>query len=567
VDNKESGAIRPLVIRTAEQLNGLRKYAIEHNLPENIYEDFGVFARIMRPSWGDEELEWQWFHDYMCKYYQSIIDGKHNVYTVEAPPQIGKSVLLVLFLLYSFGINPNLRAIYYTYSEDRAIEVVKDYILPIMASDKYNTIFPHILLKSDMPKRDKTSKNLMQSKTSTLKDNEFTLSDPFGNNYRGKLVARGSGQGVQGKSADLAVIDDYAPSSQAVSSENFRRKLKRWMITDVISRFQKSTKFVIVCTRWYADDCIGVARQKVATINEQLKIEGISPLLYKSIKLRAEYRITDDNPPEDPRKKSGDWLWRDFIPKFLWAKGEEDYEAMYNCDESAADFRQQITERDFGYYDELPDVAGRYMFSIDGASTTNKNSDHTAIGYWFVSGFRRYLVKLWYVKMEIPDLTRFVKGLLDEYDYDECLIEFASAGVPLSQSLKDDNYNNITKLGFSGRPIESKTPTKNQDKIAKGNSKMERYLRCIPEFMFEEKRIYVPKADIEHLKTFMQQLTTFDGVDGKADDMVDMATYLIYYTSRQVVKMSKVNTPSGNTPARGNMSYGMFSTQGRFLRR
>jgi len=122
-------------------------------------------------------------------------------------------------------------------------------------------------------------------------------------------------------------------------------------------------------------------------------------------------------------------------------------------------------------------------------------------------------------------------------------------------------------VGFSGRPIESKTPTKNQDKIAKGNSKMERYLRCIPEFMFEEKRIYVPKADIEHLKTFMQQLTTFDGVDGKADDMVDMCTYLIYYTSRQVVKMSKVNTPSGNTPTRGNMSYGMFSAQGRFLRR
>lgn len=567
MNNDSVNNIKPLVKRTQEQINSLRKYALENNLPENVYEDFETFARIMRPSWGEEELEWQWFHSYMCKYYQAIIDGNYNVYTVEAPPQIGKSVLLVVFLIYCLGINPNLRTIYYTYSEDRAVEVVKDYILPMIASKEYKTIFPHILLKSDLPKKDKTSKDLIQTKTSTLKDNEFTLSDPFGNNYRGKLVARGTGQGVQGKSADLAVIDDYAPSSQAVASETFRKKLRRWMITDVISRFQKSTKFVIVCTRWYADDCIGVAKEKVKKINENLLKEGIPPLNYKSIKLRAEYRITDDNPPEDPRKNSGDWLWRDFIPKFLWAKGEEDYEAMYNCDETATDFRQQLTESDFGYYDDIPDLAGRYIFSIDGASTNNKNSDHTAIGYWFVSGFQRYLIKLWYIKMETPELTRFVKGLLDEYDYDECLIEFASAGIPLSQSLKDEHYPNITQLGFSGRPIESNSKTKNKDKIAKGNSKMERYLRCIPEFLFEDKRILLPKQEIEHQKTFVQQLTTFDGVDGKPDDMVDMCTYLVYYTSRQVVKKIKVNTPSSNQPLRGGMNYGIFSPQGRFLSR
>jgi len=298
--------------------------------------------------------------------------------------------------------------------------------------------------------------------------------------------------------------------------------------------------------------------------HEFAKIGEIAPK-YKQVRLRTEFRTTDNNSPRDPRTTPGEWLWKPMLTKYLLARNGVDYQALYNCDPSLSDSTNQLKASDFGYYDELPDVAGRYMFSIDGASTTNKNSDHTAIGYWFVSGFRRYLVKLWYVKMEIPDLTRFVKGLLDEYDYDECLIEFASAGVPLSQSLKDDNYNNITKLGFSGRPIESKTPTKNQDKIAKGNSKMERYLRCIPEFMFEEKRIYVPKADIEHLKTFMQQLTTFDGVDGKADDFVDCATYLIYYTSRQVVKMGKVSVSKDNQPTKKGMNYGLFSQQGRFF--
>lgn len=549
--------VKPLVTRSKEQIALLREHAKENDLPIGIYESFAVFAKYMIPTWGDDELEWQWFHYYMCQYYQGIMDGKVDVYTVEIGPQVGKSALLTLFIMYVFGVNPNLRMIYYTYSEDRAIEVVKDYIIKFMGGDKYKKIFPHVLLKSDLPKKGKDAKALIQSKTATLKDNEFTLSDPFGNNYRGKLVARGTGQGVQGKAADLALIDDYAPSSQAVSSETFRKKLKRWMITDVISRFQKSTKFIIVCTRWYKDDCIGVAREKVIKINEGLAVENIAPLVYQSVKLRAEYRLSDDNPPEDPRKKEGEWLWRDFIPKYLWAKGEEDYEAMYNCDETSSDDKAPLTINDFGYYDELPDVAGRYIFSIDGASTNNKRSDHTAIGYWFVSGFRRYLIKLWYVKKETPELTRFVRNLLDNYKYDECLFEFASAGIPVSQTLKDDGYPNITQLGFSGYPIQDDNRRRPEDKISKGNSKMERYLRVLPEFFYADKRIFIPAKPIEHQAEFLRQMTTFDGVSGRADDLVDMATYLIFHTSKNVFKKSVRKNINKTSLHNTNMRYNL----------
>lgn len=535
--------IKPLVERTPEQVASLRKYAKENGLPEDIYESFITYAQYMIPSFGEEQLEWQWYHYYTAKYYQSIIEGDLSFYTVEIAPQSGKSLILTLFITYCFGINPNLKMIYYTYSEDRAIAVVKEYILTPMSSDKYHKVFPHILLKADLSQKGNDAKSLMQRKTSTLKDTEFTISSPFkGQNYKGKLLARGVSQGVHGYSANLSFIDDYAPTSATASSQNFRNKLERWFFSDVVSRWQPNTKFVIVCTRWYANDIITILREKMELLNDEYAKLSKEPPKYKGIKLRAEYRITDNNPPEDPRTKEGEWLCEAFITKYLMAKGSADYQALYNCDEHAEADRQQIRESDFGYYDQLPDVSGRYIFSIDGAATTNKESDKTAIGYWFVSGFRRYLIRLWYFKKETPQLIEYVKTLLDTNHYDECLIEFASAGIPLSQALKNAGYSNITQLGFSGNPVNSTRKINTEDKIAKGNSKIERYLRVVPEFQYAEKRVFIPRIPVEFQQEMVRQLITFDGTAGRADDLVDMTTYLLFYTTRKILKSYKTNS-------------------------
>lgn len=545
----------PLVTRSAEDLTSLRKYAIEAKLPFDIYESFKTFSYYMIDKWGEAQLDWEWFHYEMANGFQGVVTGECSFLSVECPPQHGKSVLLTLFICYAFGINPNLQIIYATYSEDRAIQVVKEYILSTMSSEKYRKIFPHVLLKADLDKKGSDAKSLLQRKVSSLKDNEFTISSPFGKNYRGKLLARATGQGIHGVAADIFAIDDFVPNAESAASMNFRRKLTDWFYTDAVSRFQPNTKFIIVCTRWYNDDPCGLLEREAKNLVIEFEKNNISPPKFKKIRLRAQYRESDDNVKNDPRNKTGDWLWLPMLTKYILAQKAPNYNALYNCDPTETEGRSQLKETDFGYYDELPDVAGRYMFSIDGASTNNKNSDHTAIGYWFVSSTRRYLIKIWYIKKETPDLIIFVKQLLDEYKYDTCLIEFASAGVPLSQTLKKDGYNNIIQLGFSGREINSDNKIKAEDKIAKSNSKMERYLRVLPEFFYEEKRIFIPRQDIPHLKTFIQQMTTFDGVDGKADDLVDMATYLIYYTTISLVKSYKPSSNNKNYTKQTSMCY------------
>jgi phage terminase large subunit-like protein len=383
-------------------------------------------------------------------------------------------------------------------------------------------------------KKNKDSKQLMQIKSAMLRDNEFTLSSPFGTNYLGKLVALGIGQGVHGRACDVGFLDDFCADLADSRSETMRQRLYDWYRVDWISRLQSNIKMVVTCTRWYENDPVGLMNMDVRDLAEAFGDEAPKGL---NVKIRAEYRLSDDNLPDDPRSNEGDLLWDAMKVKYFLAKKAPDFEALYNCNPEALENLKQLKDSDFGYYDVLPRSNGRLIYSIDGASTTNRKSDRTAIGLWFVVGMERYLIKLWYVKLEIPDLIELVKGILDSQNYDDCLIEFANSGVALSQFLKEAGYK-CTAIGFSGYEINSTDKRLQSDKIGKSNSKMDRYLRVLPEFITVDKRIWIPRTPIEHQKEFVKQMTQFTGADGQADDLVDMATMLIFYTQRNIIRVN-----------------------------
>lgn len=548
---------RKLVVRTQEQIDTLRAYAAANELPVDIYENFVVYAHYMVPLISESQLEWEWFHYYVAKHFQQVIDGELSFLTLEISPQHGKTLLCALFLTYVFGCNPNKRIIYMTYNEVRATEFTKDVLLGLMGTQKYKTIFPHIILKNELDKKDNTSKGTMQRKRATFKDNEFTLAAPFENiSYHGKYVALGIGQGSHGKSGDIYMIDDYVAKAENIYSENFRKKLENWFFSDVISRLQAEITLIIACTRWYYSDPVGLLTQKLDELKEQFEEHDIEPLKIANIKIRAEYRLSDENPPEDPRKIEGQWLWKQLIPKYLLAKGSDNFDAMYNQDPMNEDMANQVRPEDFGYYSQLPEH-GIKVISIDGASTIGKRSDYTGITVWIINGRKRYLHKIYYVKKEIPDLIDYVQNILtnDHPDYNYVLIEFANAGQALYQFLKD-NYANIIPLGFTGKSLNSDNPT---DKMAikSSNSKIDRYARCIPEFKHPEKRILLPENPIEHQKEFIRQMINFTGEKGRKDDLVDSATYMIYYTAVNTIVASKRQTNIKPNPLYGNMNYGM----------
>lgn len=544
---------KPLIQRTKQQTMALREYAKKNNLPPKIYENFTVFAEYLVPSWGRDKLKWEWFHYKICDYYQAILDGELDYLTLETHSQLGKSVITALFIIYVYGCNPDQNIMYFTYNEVAATKFTKDYIFGFMGSDKWKVIFPYVVLKNDLDKGDHSSKTAMQKKRSTLKDNEFNVINPLvtvDDCYQGKYVAFGIGQGSHGRPADIMIVDDYIAKSSNINSERFRATLEQSFNSDIILRFQASTRFIIICTRWYERDPIGLLMEKIPELVQGFEEAGEEPPKFESVKIRAQYRVHDDNFAEDPRTKEGEWLWKPMLAKYLLAKNGADFEATFNCDPSNLQKAQQLRPEDFGYYypEELP-TNGRLYLCCDGASTIGKRSDKTAIGAWLVQGKKRYLIKIWYFKKEVPKLIRFV---IDEiiadplfHDYYAFLIEFANSGVTLCQSLEELHIKH-TPLGFHGRALNDniKHVKSTKDISSKFNSKKERYLRMLPEFQTQDKRIFLPQEPIEHQEELVRQMTKFTGENAhEADDLVDMCSYLINFTSANIIISSNVVKP------------------------
>ena len=564
-------AIEPLIRRTIAENLELRKLAKAKGLPELIYEDFFTFVKYIVPQikLGSKKYDLFWVHEEICANYQEAIFGNGTLLTIEIGPQIGKSIITALFICYIHGLSPETSVIYATYNENKAIQFTKTYMFSFMTNDKYKHIFPYIGLKFELDKKDSSRDRQVQSKVSAMRDSDYSLLNlKTKTTYKGGYRCYGISAGIHGVSADVFIVDDYVDKGDSVKSEVFRNKIKEWFYNDMPSRLQDNSSIVVaICTRWFFDDIIGLFHYSYEEdIVPACIANNIIPPKLNKVRIRAEYRSSDDNCARDPRTENGEMLWSAHVLKVALAKRGLYFQAMYNCDPTDTDAIKQLKESDFGYYTELPRLNGRYIYCIDGASTANNKSDHTAIGLWYVSGFQRYLIKLWHLKLEIPELTRFTKTLLDSRPYDDCLIEHASSGISLYQFLKEDNYK-CTALGFTGYEINNTDKRQNIDKIGKSNSKMDRYLRVLPEFITTEKRIWLPRVAIEYQDIYIKQLTTFDGRGGKPDDFVDMTTYLIFYTQKNIIKSSRGNSSQSifknNLQPKGSLCYN--TSNNRFM--
>jgi hypothetical protein len=537
--------IKPLVHRTEEDNAILRGVAIANGLPERIYEDFAVFAYYMLPKIGqDDPLDWEWFHYAICAHYNEIIFGKSHFLTMEIGPRIGKSIFTALFVAYVFGLRPNLNIIYSTYNEDQVKNFTKGYLITFLKSKSYASVFEHITLKDDLDKKDQSKEARTARKTQTYTDSVVSISNGLTLESCGIFRGISIGQGIHGKSANIFIIDDYTGKGEDTTSQSFRDKRNRWFKTDVSSRIENLNSIVVVlCTRWYYEDIIGEFQKTyesdIAPMFTKLKFELPK---FEVIKYRAEYRVNDEyKDPLDPRTEPNQLLWEEKALQYAMAKGDvEDFDALYNCDPHNTDGTERIKESDFGYWtlDTLP-TNGLLYVVIDAASTSNIASDQTALQVWWVSGKKRYLIKLYYIRMDVLPLCDYVYNLLveDYPSYHECIIEHASGGIVICQHLiKTKKMPGIVKMWFNGRPIDDTGKLKKSDQIvANGQSKLERYLRILPEFKQPEKIVFLPQTPIEHQDDFIRQVTKFTGDKGKKDDHADCFVYLMLRTKGNVV--------------------------------
>jgi predicted phage terminase large subunit-like protein len=218
-----------------------------------------AYIRYMDPRL---KLGW-WQKDaakHLQQFYEDLKSGKRPKLVIEAPPQHGKSRLIVDFISWLCGREPDLKTIYTSFSERLGIRANLR-LQRIIDSERYQSLFPDTRLNAT---------NVVTISGQYLRNREILEFVGKEGSFRNTTV-RGS---ITGESLDLGVIDDPIKGREEANSESIRDKTWDWMMDDFFTRFSEDAGLLAILTRWHLDDPIG----RLLEVSDDIKV-----LKYKAI--------------------------------------------------------------------------------------------------------------------------------------------------------------------------------------------------------------------------------------------------------------------------------------------
>lgn len=272
-------------------------------LPKNIA------AAINNPDLILDELARRDFWTYFCRinpklkkgwwqrdaaknlqqFYDDLIAGNRPILIIEAPPQHGKSELIVVFISWLAGKHPDYRSIYTSFSERLGVRANLK-LQRLYTSDVYRRIFPGTKIKE--------SGAIGVSATRNRELIEYIDNDGY---FRNTTVM-GS---ITGEGLDLGIIDDPIKGREAANSITIRDKIWDWFTDDFFTRFSESAGLLAILTRWHIDDPIG----RLIEANKDVKVLKYPALADKDAKLMThDPRTPGSGEALFPEHKSEEFL-------------------------------------------------------------------------------------------------------------------------------------------------------------------------------------------------------------------------------------------------------------------
>ena len=205
-------------------------------------ESFWAFRLWMHPellvSW------WQWdVAQNLQQFYDDFVAGKRPKIVLQAPPQHGKTTQEEDFIAWCAGKNPNLKAIFASYSEDLGIRVNLD-LQRLYTNERYLQCFPKTTI---------ADQNVVTQVGRYLRNSSVIEYVGSHGSFRNTTVM---GQ-ITGQGLDLGFIDDPIKGRAEASSKVTRDKTWNWLTDDFFSRFSDHAGMLMTMTRWHVDDPIG----------------------------------------------------------------------------------------------------------------------------------------------------------------------------------------------------------------------------------------------------------------------------------------------------------------------
>jgi len=228
--------------KTTENLNEGDKQTLEEFGYATARENFYAYRKIIRPN-----LVETWWQKHLAKnlqwFYRQMERGRRPAMVIQAPPQHGKTEQVTDFISWVAGLNPDVRTIFGSYSDELGIKVNLS-LQRIYDSDRYKRVFEFTKLNDSAA-----------SSTAARWLRNSTILEYVNHNgsFRNTTVM---GQ-INGMGLDLGVIDDPMKGRAEAQSETIRNKTWSWMTDDFFGRFSDKAGLLMIMTRWHLDDPLG----------------------------------------------------------------------------------------------------------------------------------------------------------------------------------------------------------------------------------------------------------------------------------------------------------------------
>ena len=467
-------------------------------------DDLLAFVMLMNPSFNVGP-----HHRLLCDQLMQLEQGETDRLMVFVSPRSSKSLITsTYFPAWALGRNPYWQEIAVSHSDDLATKFGRT-IRDIINTTAYNTIFPKVKIRKD-----------------NRAANSWALEES--GKQAGSFLAAGSGSGIAGFGAHLAIIDDPI-SEQDAFSKTRREQLNEWYSSGLRTRLMPGGKVVLVMTRWHENDLAGhlLKQQESSPLADKWSVVRIPAIntaeSAEKLEKARDFLITQGYLTESyPKPRLGHSFWEapDRENGFCWAT--EDiirtknntppfkFDALYLQSPSSetggiiqVDYWQDWTSED-------PPECDFIIQSWDTAFSTKTTADYSVVTTWGifkkdeVSLANMVLLGMEKGRWDFPTLRQKAVDKFMKHKPDSIVIEKKASGQSLIQDLR-----------LAGLPIQEYQP--DRDKVSRAYAVSS---------LFHNSRIFAPLLK-PWAKDTIEQCRQFPA--GPHDDIVDSVTQAILY--------------------------------------
>lgn len=381
-------------------------------------ESFWAYRQYMNPG-----MKIGWFQRDIAhalqQWYEDKLAGKRPKLIIQAPPQHGKSYIIIDFISWLAGKHPEWRTIFTSYSDRLGVRANLR-MQRILSTPKYQKVFFNTRLG-----RENTQKSIRRAQRTTDLL-EFVGQEGF---FRNTTV-RGP---ITGEGLDIGIIDDPLKGRKDAGSLNTRDMTWDWFTDDFFTRFADDAGFVTILTRWHIDDPVG----RMKAVFPDLKVMSYPGLAESGLALMpSDPRTTGSDEALFPEHKS-----KDFLLERKGAMAPANWQALFqqNPQILGGDIIKGVW---FFRYTILPKILHRAIYA-DTAQKTKEHNDFSVFECWGKGEDGKiYLIDMIRGKWEAPELKRRAlafwakhKAVTDMGALRKMLVEDKASGTGLIQEI------------------------------------------------------------------------------------------------------------------------------------